>query len=220
MPSSTVHRVLVRHQLNRLDHLDRVTRAPIRRIEMSRPGELVHVDIKKLGRIPRGGGWRVNGRAQERGRWHRTKVGYAFVHTAIDGYSRLAYSEVLADEQGVTAAGFWLRAASFFAAHDITIERVLTDNGSCYRSRDFTAALGDTIHTFTQPYRPATNGKVERFNRTLLAEWAYTKPYRSDSARRAALPAWLHIYNHHRPHTALGGRPPATRVPNLSGQNT
>src|SRR3954467_13378200 len=124
MPASTVHRVLVRHGLNRLGHLDRVKRAPIRRMEMSRPGELVHVDIKKLGRIPKGGGWRVNGRAHEKGRWHRTKVGYAFVHTAIDGYSRLAYSEVLADEQGATAAAFWIRAVGFFAAHDIIVERV------------------------------------------------------------------------------------------------
>jgi transposase-like protein len=153
MPASTVHRVLVRHGINRLDHLDRVTRAPIRRIEMSRPGELVHVDIKKLGRIPKGGGWRVNGRAAERGRWHRTKVGYAFVHTAIDGYSRLAYSEVLSDEQGATAAAFWVRAADFFATHDMHIERVLTDNGSCYRSNDFNRALGTAAHTFTQPYR-------------------------------------------------------------------
>ena len=126
MPASTVHRVLVRHGINRLDCLDRVTRAPIRRMEMSRPGELVHVDIKKLGRIPKGGGWRVNGRAHERGRWHRTKVGYAFVHSAIDGYSRLAYSEVLTDEQGATAAEFWQRANAFFADHGITVERVLT----------------------------------------------------------------------------------------------
>jgi transposase InsO family protein len=216
MPASTVHRVLVRHQLNRLDHLDRVTRAPIRRIEMSHPGELVHVDIKKLGRIPKGGGWRVNGRAHERGRWHRTKVGYAFVHTAIDGYSRLAYSEVLTDEQGATAAAFWQRAEAFFAAHDITVTRVLTDNGSCYRSRDFNTALGNATHTFTQPYRPATNGKVERFNRTLLAEWAYARPWRSDGQRTRALARWLHIYNHHRHHTAIDG-PPINRVGNVPG---
>jgi transposase InsO family protein len=216
MPASTVHAVLVRHGLNRLDHLDRVTRTPIRRIEMSRPGELVHVDIKKLGRIPKGGGWRVNGRAAERGRWHRTKVGYAFVHSAIDGYSRLAYTEVLADEQGATAAGFWLRAAAFFADHGVTVERVLTDNGSCYRSRDFNTALGAAAHSFTQPYRPATNGKVERFNRTLLTEWAYAQPWRSEGQRTRGLARWLHLYNHHRHHTAIGGTP-ISRVSNLSG---
>jgi transposase InsO family protein len=219
MPASTVHSVLVRHGLNRLDHLDRVTRTPIRRIEMSRPGELVHIDIKKLGRIPKGGGWRVNGRAAERGRWHRTKVGYAFVHTAIDGYSRLAYSEVLANEQGATAAAFWLRAAAFFAEHGILVERVLTDNGSCYRSRDFNTALGAIAHTFTQPYRPATNGKVERFNRTLLTEWAYAQPWRSDGQRTRGLARWLHLYNHHRHHTALGGTP-ISRVSNVSGHYT
>jgi transposase InsO family protein len=216
MHPSTVHRVLVRHGLNRLDHLDRVTRALIRRIEMTRPGELVHLDIKKLGRIPKGGGWRVNGRAAERGRHHRTKVGYAFVHSAIDGYSRLAYSEVLDDEQGVTAAEFWERAAAFFATHAITVERVLTDNGGCYRSHAFNTALGTVQHTFTQPYRPATNGKVERFNRTLQAEWAYAKPWRSDGQRTRALARWLHLYNHHRHHTAIGG-PPISRVGNLTG---
>jgi hypothetical protein len=134
MHASTVHRVLVRHGLSRLSDLDRVTREPIRRIVMTRPGELVHIDIKKLGRIPHGGGWRVNGRAAERGRWHRTKVGYAYVHSALDGYSRLAYSEVLGDELGATAAGFWERAEAFFASQGISVERVLTDNGSCYRS--------------------------------------------------------------------------------------
>jgi transposase InsO family protein len=216
LPASTVHAVLVRHRLNRLDHLDRVTRMPIRRIVMTRPGELVHVDIKKLGRIPQGGGWRVNGRSAERGRWHRTKVGYAFVHSAIDGYSRLAYSEVLTDELGATAAAFWARAAAFFSAHGITVDRVLTDNGGCYRSRAFTRALGAAQHTFTRPYRPATNGKVERFNRTLLAEWAYAQAWRSDRQRTRALARWLHDYNHHRHHTAIGC-PPITRVSNVSG---
>jgi transposase InsO family protein len=219
LPASTVHAVLVRHQLNRLDHLDRVTRAPIRRIELSRPGELVHVDIKKLGRIPKGGGWRVNGRAAERGRWHRTKVGYAFVHSAVDGSSRLAYSEVLPDEQGATAAGFWQRAAAFFADHGIAIERVLTDNGSCYRSRNFAAVLGAATHTFTRPYRPATNGKVERFNRTLLTEWAYAQPWQSDGQRTRGLARWLHLYNHHRHHTAIGGSP-IGRVGNVTGHYT
>ena len=216
MHPSTVHRVLVRHSLNRLDHLDRVTRAPIRRIEMSRPGELVHVDIKKLGRIPPGGGWRVNGRAAERGRWHRTKVGYAFVHSAVDGYSRLAYSEVLDNEKGATAAAFWNRAVEFFAEAGITVERVLTDNGSCYRSNGFAEALGQAEHTFTRPYRPATNGKVERFNRTLLNEWAYARPWRSEPQRTRGLAQWLHVYNHHRHHTAIGG-PPLSRVSNLPG---
>ena len=216
MPASTVHAVLVRHGLNRLDHLDRLTRAPVRQIVMSRPGELVHVDIKKLGRIPKGGGWRVNGRAAERGRWHRTKVGYAFVHSAIDGYSRLAYTEVLTNEQGATAAGFWERAVAFFATYGIAVERVLTDNGSCYRSRDFAAALGPIEHTFTQPYRPATNGKVERYNRTLQAEWAYAQPWRSEGQRTRALARWLHLYNHHRHHTAIGGSP-VSRVGNVTG---
>jgi transposase InsO family protein len=216
VPASTVHRVLTRHGLNRLDHLDRATRRPIRRIEMSRPGELVHLDVKKLGRIPKGGGWRVHGRANEKGRWHKTKVGYAFVHSAVDGYSRLAYSEVLADERGVTATGFWQRAQRFFSDHGIEVERVLTDNGSCYRSKDFNRALGAIPHTFTKPYRPQTNGKVERFNRTLLAEWAYVRTWTSEGQRSRGLARWLHIYNHHRHHTAVGG-PPVRRVSNLSG---
>jgi transposase InsO family protein len=222
LPASTVHAVLVRHGLNRLDRLDRATRAPIRRMEMTRPGELVHVDIKKLGRIPRGGGWRLHGRAARHrrpGHGGRPLVGYAFVHSAVDGYTRLAYSEVLDDEQAVTAAAFWARAAAFFATHGIAVERVLTDNGSCYRSRLFAAALGDTTHSRTRPYRPATNGKVERFNRTLLTEWAYARPWTSDGQRTRALTAWLHRYNHHRHHTAIGG-PPITRVRNLPGHYT
>ena len=221
LPASTVHAVLVRHGLNRLDRLDRPTRAPIRRMEMSRPGELVHVDIKKLGRIPRGGGWHIHGRTA-RPRTYRARkaaIGYAFVHSAVDAYSRLAYSEVLNDEQGATAAGFWIRAAGFFASHGIAIERVLTDNGSCYRSREFAAGLGAIVHSRTRPYRPATNGKVERFNRTLLAEWAYARPWTSDGQRTRALTAWLHTYNHHRHHTAIGG-PPVSRVSNLTGHYT
>jgi transposase InsO family protein len=216
MPASTVHRVLVRHGLNRLDYLDRATREPIRRIEMSRPGELVHVDVKKLGRIPKGGGWRAHGKAAEAGRWHRTKVGYAFVHSAVDGYSRLAYSEVLADERGETAAGFWTRAAAFFGDLGVAVERVLTDNGPCFRSHPFNEALGSAGHTFTRRYRPQTNGKVERFNRTLLAEWAYARTWTSEGQRNRALARWLHIYNHHRHHTAVGG-PPVSRVSNLAG---
>jgi transposase InsO family protein len=216
MHASTTHRVLVRHQLNRLDHLDRPTRAPIRRIATSRAGELVHVDIKKLGRIPRGGGWRAHGRACVGRQHHRTKVGYAYVHSAVDAYSRIAYSEVLDNEQGATAAGFWTRATAFYAAVGITVERVITDNGSCYRSDAFNAALGDTTHTFTRPYRPQTNGKVERFNRTLLAEWAYARTWTSEGRRRRGLEHWLHIYNHHRHHTAIGSAP-ITRAGNVSG---
>lgn len=221
MPASTVHRVLVRHGLNRLDCLDRPTRMPIRRIEMSRPGELVHRDVKKLGRIPKGGGWRIHGRAARSSTYRRRRaaIGYAFVHSAVDAYSRLAYSEVLPDEQGATAARFWERAVAFLASHGISVERVLTDNGSCYRSWEFSAALGDVVHSRARPYRPATNGKVERFNRTLLTEWAYARPWSSDGQRTRALTAWLHRYNHHRHHTAIGG-PPVSRVSNLAGHYT
>jgi transposase InsO family protein len=169
MHASTVHRVLERRGMSRLSDLDRTTREPIRRYEMTRPGELVHVDIKKLGRIPKGGGWRAHGRSREHygGKHH---VGYAYVHSAIDDYSRLAYSEVLDNEQGATAADFWRRARQFFSDHGIKVDRVLTDNGSCYRSHEFALALEVARHSFTKPYRPQTNGKIERFNRTLKAE--------------------------------------------------
>ena len=213
LPASTVHAVLVRHGLNRLDRLDRATRVPVRRMEMTRPGGLVHLDVKKLGRIPRGGGWRVGGGSAAT-HHRRHMVGYAFVHSAVDAYSRLAYSEVLADEQAVTAAAFWSRAVVFFAGHGMLVERVLTDNGSCYRSGHFAAALGGVRHSRTRPYRPATNGKVERFNRTLLAEWAYARPWSSDGQRTRALARWLHTYNHHRHHTAIDG-PPVSRVGNV-----
>jgi transposase InsO family protein len=216
--ASTVHRVLVRHQLNRLDHLDKMTRVPIRRYEMAAPGELIHVDIKKLGRIPKGGGWRAHGRGPAT-EHHKHMGGYAYVHTAVDGYSRLAYAEVLTNEQASTAAGFWGRAEQFFAGHGIGVERVLTDNGSCYRSKEFTAALGRTHHSFTRPYRPQTNGKAERFNRTLLTEWAYARTWTSEGQRNRRLAPWLHIYNHHRHHTAIGG-PPASRVGNVIGHYT
>jgi len=223
MHASSVHRVLVRHHCNRLVWMDRVTGRVVRRIETRYPGELVHVDIKKLSRIPRGGGWRVNG-VQGRlrnGKGGRPRLGYAFVHSAIDGHTRLAYSEVHANEQGATAVAFWHRAQRFFEAHRITVERVLTDNGACYRSNAFARALHDDgiTHTFTRPYRPATNGKVERFNRTLLEEWAYARPWRSEAARTRGLDRWLHRYNHHRHHTAIGG-PPIGRVTSLPGQNT
>ena len=214
---STVHRVLVRQGLNRLRWMDRPTGRVIRRIETSRSGELVHVDIKKLGRIPTGGGWRAHGR----GNVAHQRVGYAFVHSAVDAHSRIAYSEVLDDERAISAIGFTERAISFFGELGVEVERILTDNGSCYRSRAFRASLADAgvRHTYTRPRRPQTNGKVERFNRTLTDEWAYVRVYRSEAARTAALDRWLHLYNHHRAHTALGGQTPMTRVTNLTGQH-
>ncbi|MFE1172151.1 IS481 family transposase [Streptomyces sp. NPDC058773] len=215
---STVHRVLTRFGLARLTHLDRATGRCIRRYERDQPGELVHVDIKKLGNIPDGGGHKILGRAA--GRKTRSGAGYSYLHTAIDDHSRLAYSEIHSDEKKETATAFRARAQTFFTAAGITVERVLTDNGACYRSRDWRDLLAGAqiTHKRTRPYRPQTNGKVERFNRTLLDEWAYARPYRSETERRETFPSWLHSYNHHRGHTALKGQPPASRVPNLTGQ--
>ncbi len=219
---STVHRVLTRFGLTRLRWLDRATGRTIRRYEHAAPGDLVHVDIKKLGCIPDGGGWKVHGRGSVGKRNNRLgRPGYAYLHNAVDDHSRLAYSEILTDERKETAAAFWQRADAYFASCGITVRRVLTDNGACYRSRLFAAALGDTIaHKRTRPYRPQTNGKVERFNRTLLDEWAYAHVYQSEADRGTAFKPWLHFYNHHRGHTALGGATPASRVTNLSGQNS
>jgi len=216
---STVHKVLARYQMARLDWLDRPTGRVVRRYEHAHPGDLVHVDIKKLGRIPDGGGHKVLGRAAGT-RNRRAGTGYAFIHNAVDDCSRLAYSEILTDEKKETAAGFWERAHAYFAAHHISVLRVLTDNGSCYRSKVFADALGEITHKRTRPYRPQTNGKVERFNRTLLDEWAYAQMYLSEADRAAAFPLWLHHYNHHRGHTALRGKPPVSRltVTNLCGQ--
>jgi transposase InsO family protein len=218
---STVHRVLTRYGLARLTHLDRATGQPIRRYEHPAPGDLVHVDIKKLGKIPDGGGHRTLGRQAGRKNSGSRGRGYAYLHNAVDDHSRLAYTEILSDERKHTAAAFWTRAHAFFASYQITVRRVLTDNGSCYRSHAFAAALGPNIaHKRTRPYRPQTNGKVERYNRTMIDEWAYAQPYPSEAARSATLPDWLHTYNHHRGHTALGGNPPTSRVHNLPGQNT
>jgi transposase InsO family protein len=221
LPASTVHAVLARNGVSRLVWMDRPTGRVVRRYEHEHPGDLVHVDVKKLGKIPPGGGWRVHGRAAVAGTQSKKKqrIGYCFVHSAVDDRSRLAYSEVHDDEQGATAAGFWRRARSFFAGYGITVRVVLTDNGSCYRSQDWMQELvaGGAVPRRTRPYRPQTNGKVERFNRTLLDEWAYVRAYRSEADRRRRLDSWLHIYNHHRCHTALGGHPPVTRVDNLTG---
>ncbi|WP_406815557.1 IS481 family transposase [Mycobacterium sp. M23085] len=229
---STVHRVLTRYGLAKLRWLDRPTGRVIRRIESVKPGDLVHVDVKKLGKIPAGGGWRMLGRtvgnrnaqadkSSGLSSKHRHPLrGHHFLHTALDGHSRLVYSEILTDERKDTAAAFWTRANSWFNQCGITVRKVLTDNGSCYRSHAFRDALDDIEHRRTRPYRPQTNGKVERFHRTLADEWAYARLYTSDTERCEQFPIWLHTYNHHRGHTALGGQPPATRVPNLSGQNT
>jgi transposase InsO family protein len=231
--ASTVHRILVACRINRLWHVDRVTGEPIRRYEKTRPGELVHVDIKKLGNVPDGGGWHIRGRAvgERNSQAHRDparprkvhgrpNLGYCYVHSAVDDYSRLAYSEALDDETAATALAFWARARAFFAGHGITVERVLTDNGSAYRSHAWRAehqVLG-IKHSRTRVRRPQTNGKVERLNRTLLEEWAYKRLYTTEKNRRAALSGWLHHYNHHRPHTALGNLPPISRCTNVSGQ--
>jgi transposase InsO family protein len=222
VPASTVHRVLVRHGVNRLRWMDRPTGRVIRRIETSRCGELVHIDVKKLARVPPGGGHRKLGRNLETRRT-RGSYGesYAHIHTAIDAYSRLAYSEFAGPENRDNCAAFLDRAVAWFADRGVTIERVLTDNGPGYRStlwRDRCAAHG-IVHTRTRPYRPATNGKVERFNRTLADEWAYARLWRSDRSRELALERFLHRYNHHRHHTAIGG-PPASRVTNLASYNS
>ena len=162
--------------------------------------------------MPDGGGWRVIGRAAARPGRDRRSRGIGYVHSAIDHYSSIAYSEALDDEQGETAAGFWRRANGFFTALGIQVEAVLTDNGSCYRSRAFTAALAGVEHRFIKPYTPRTNGKAERFNRTLLDEWAYVRPYHSEAERIAALDDWLHLYNHHRGHSTRGGQATHHRV--------
>ena len=219
VPASTVHRVLVRHGVNRLRWMDRPTGRPIRRIETSRCGELVHIDVKQLARVPDGGGHRKLGRSSEvRRRQVRQRQGYTHIHTAIDAYSRLAYSEFAGPETANNCIGFLDRAFVWFAQQGITIERVLTDNGVGYRShrwRDRCAQL-DIVHTRTRPYHPATNGKVERFNRTLADEWAYARLWRSERSRALALDRFLHRYNHHRHHTAIGG-PPISRVNDLPG---
>jgi len=179
------------------------------------------LDVKKLGRIPHGGGHRRCGRAAGtlNRRADRSSGGYDYLHAAVDDHSRLAYVEVLGDERAQSCARFWRRAHRWFALYGISVARVLTDNGVGYRSRLFRTALADTgvRHQRTRPYRPQTNGKAERFNRTLLEEWAYRRLYRSNAVRDRALQPWVHRYNHHRAHTALGGRPPISRVNNLPG---
>jgi len=223
VPVATIYAILRRRGISRLSDLD-VTgedlREPARRYEWPAPGDMVHVDVKKIGRIPDGGGWAVHGRGSARHkasqRVGRKRPGYVYLHSAVDDHSRLAYTEELPDEKGATAAGFWARAVAFFAAHGITtITRVLTDNGSCYRSKVFNKALRatGTVHKYTRPYRPQTNGKVERYQRTLSREWARSQAWDSNAHRSSQLQAFLDRYNYRRPHTALGGLPPISRCP-------
>ncbi|WP_326683604.1 IS481 family transposase [Streptomyces microflavus] len=222
LPASTVHRILTRHSLNRLSWIDRPTGTLIRRYERDLPGELIHIDVKKLGRIPDGGGHKTLGR--QAGRATRSNMGFDYIHSAVDDHSRLAYSEIHPDEKVATCAGFLTRAAAFFHRQGIPrVERVLTDNAWAYRKglawKNVLADLGAT-GKLTRAYRPQTNGKVERFNRTLLEEWAYIRPYTSNTERAEALTDFLHTYNHHRCHTALGSQPPISRVNNPAGQYT
>jgi transposase InsO family protein len=234
MQASTVHAVLVRCRINRLSHIDRVTGEPLRRYEHPHPGSLIHVDVTKFGNIPTGGGWRYLGRQQgdrnraasdtqrRKGDIRGPLIGTAFVHTVIDDHSRLAYAEICTDEKATTAVGVLHRAIAWLTDHGITVERVLSDNGSCYRSNAWREACAEleVTHKRTRPYRPQTNGKIERFHRTLADGWAYARLYDSTEQRDAALPGWLHFYNHHRAHSAIGGRPPVTRVTNLPGHHS
>jgi transposase InsO family protein len=199
---------------------------PPNRYERRRPGELVHVDVKKLGRISvRGAGHRVTGNRRgqlKQGPRRLGVTGWEFVHVLVDDHSRLAYAEVLADELGETAAGFLRRAVAWFSARGVGVERVLSDNGACYRSRAHAAACRELglSHRFTQPYRPRTNGKAERFIQTLVNEWAWARVYGSNAERHQALPRWLLHYNYRRPHGSLGHKPPAIRLNNLVGNNS
>jgi transposase InsO family protein len=234
MPASTVHAVLTRCRMNRLPYIDRVTGEPARRYERSQPGELIHVDVKKLGNIPDGGGWRYLGKQQgyrnrqatrdrtgRKNAYHQPNLGTCFVHTVIDDYTRIAYAECHDDETAATAVAVLRRAIAWFAERGVVVERVLSDNGSAYVSRlwrDTCVELAIKVKR-TRPYRPQTNGKIERLHRTLADGWAYKKLYSSENARRAALAGWLHQYNHHRPHSALGGLPPISRLNNLAGHH-
>jgi transposase InsO family protein len=218
---STVYGVLRRQGVSRLADFDRTSREVVR-YQRERPGELVHVDVKKLGRIPDGGGHRMLGR-QAGHRISGARVGYDYLHVAIDDATRVAFVRALGDERGPTCAAFLADAARFFGGLGITVERVLTDRAMNYRlSADFrkTIATLGIKHKLTRPYRPQTNGKAERFNRTLLEEWAYERLYASNAERLGTLATWVHAYNHDRPHTALGGLVPMAAVNNVCGNHS
>jgi transposase InsO family protein len=222
VPARTVSRILRRYQLPYLAECDPITGEVIRaskttatRYEREQPGELVHMDVKKIGRIPDGGGWKAHGRASGSITRNRgTKVGFDYVHSLVDDHSRLAYAEILPDEKGTTCAAFLTRAAAYFATHGITrIERVMTDNAWAYKwSLRHVMADLSARHMFIRPHCPWQNGKVERFNRTLQTEWAYRQVFYSNTDRAAALAPWLEHYNTRRRHTALGGLPPVSRL--------
>ncbi|WP_433035337.1 IS481 family transposase [Actinomycetospora sp. CA-053990] len=220
--ASTVGRILARHQMPVLASIDPITGEAIRgrrggpRYERRRPGELLHVDVKKLGRVPDGGGWRLHGRdATVEHRHKKTPIGYDYLHVAVDDHSRLAYIEALPDEKDPTCAGFLHRAASWFQQRGVRVERVLTDNAKSYRRGGTWAAVCVGLgirRRFIKPGCPWTNGKAERLNRTLLTEFAYAQPWTSNTERLTALDSWVQDYNTRRAHSALGGRPPITRL--------
>jgi transposase InsO family protein len=222
MPARTVSRILRRHHVPRLAVCDPMTGEVIRaskttavRYERARPGELVHMDVKKIGRIPHGGGWRANGREMGTAAKKKARIGYDYVHSVVDDHSRLAYSEILDDEKASTTAEFFARARNRFAEHGVTLDAVMTDNAWNYTHSN---ALRDILikfgieHILIRPHCPWQNGKVERFNRTLQTEWAYRTVYDSNAQRTNALAPWLKHYNTRRRHTALGGLPPISRL--------
>ena len=223
MAPRTISRILRRYQVPYLAECDPLTGEVIRaskatavRYERDRPDELIHIDVKKIGRIPPGGGWRAHGRPKTTAGKKKRRVGYDYVHSAVDDHSRLAYSEIHPNEQGATCAGFLVRAAEFFDSHGISrIAAVMTDNHWSYtKSRHFTQALAglDAEHLRIRPHCPWQNGKVERFNRTLQTEWAYRQVFTSNHQRSQALAPWINYYNYRRRHTALGGLPPISRL--------
>jgi transposase InsO family protein len=221
-PRSTVYGVLRRHGCSRIADTDRSTRVPIR-YERERPGELLHVDVKKFGRIPAGGGHRLLGRAAKATTAAGRRQGYDYLHVAVDDHSRVAFVQVRPDELGTTTASFVLDAAAYFAERGVKIERVMTDRHLSYTSsRDFREAVEaiGARHITTRKYRPQTNGKAERFIQSMLREWAYRRLYTSNGARLRALPLWVTSYNRRRPHTALGGRPPVQPASNVGGNDS
>jgi transposase InsO family protein len=224
VPARTVSRILRRHDVPRLCVCDPLTGEVIRaskttaiRYERDRPGELVHMDVKKIGRIPDGGGWRAHGRQAAGDTWahKKARIGFDYVHSVVDDHSRFAYSEILDDEKADSTAGFFARAVDAFADNGVTIETVMTDNAWSYthsRALANVLAARDITHVLIKPHCPWQNGKVERFNRTLQIEWAYRQPFASNADRTAALDPWLETYNNHRRHSALGGKPPISRL--------